>query len=251
METDSEFPHILALHEAIGRWIKTHRSRPEDWAFARKRLRFALAEPIEKVDPPDDLVLPPEIEEQNNLILAFLELCQALSVMEQTEYYFRRYPFRNTPVSKYDHMRNTCELFFNMVYVVRERIKKTLNLTRATGAKPDIDVGAFLKLYDREFAAELKARNISTHQQRFNDVELERIWITHTIHYMDESKLKGWDAEHQVAYRSFQRQWAERARRRSKAAKRFVDAVAKGIMVHSEFLAPEHSETNRAELLSG
>ena len=48
--------------------------------------------------------------------------------LRQCEFYFRRYPFRGMPVSKADHIRNICEMYFAQFYVMRSRIKTCLNL---------------------------------------------------------------------------------------------------------------------------
>ena len=225
--------NISILRDAIGRWLSTTRNNPEDWDFTRKRIRYTFADSYDNVSNPGELILTPEVSAQNNLILGFLELLQSLSVMEQTEFYFRRYPFHGLPITKHDHMRNICEMYFGAVYTIRCKIKIVLNHLKTFLPSTDIRVADFIKAFDREFDLEIRARGQAVHRESFDEVGLSRLLLTSM---MDDSEQTGTNCRQNYEFREFQKRWSKRVRLKSRIAKQFVEEVASAILENSGFL---------------
>lgn len=76
--------------------------------------------------------------------------------MADCEYYYRRFPFYNLPVSKDAHIRYMCEMFFNRIYEFSERMKRCLNAANVVIAPKKLNVGSVVKSFARDFKTELK-----------------------------------------------------------------------------------------------
>jgi hypothetical protein len=60
---------------------------------------------------------------EHDLIVRFLQLHSSVDILSQSQYYFRRFPFRGLPVTRADHCRNLCEFYFAQFYLIRNRLK--------------------------------------------------------------------------------------------------------------------------------
>jgi hypothetical protein len=70
-----------------------------------------------------DIKVAPEKEALGKVFSAYLALASLQHSLTQTEYYFRRFPFSNLPVSRSDHLRNICEMYFDRIEQFRQRLK--------------------------------------------------------------------------------------------------------------------------------
>jgi hypothetical protein len=231
--------HTEKLTESIGKWIEKN-TTPEFRDFKRKQVRHTLADDLDRElglpEMPREFVFSKEVEKEHALIMSFLNLHQSAQAFSQCEYYFRRFPFRGLPISRHEHLRNVCELYFSMFYVIRSRLKMVLNEMKFVCPGYKMDVGAFIKLYDKEFDQELRERNSVHHSMPFRDLAIDRIMLTEMMASTGKFRNKGWDKEHLVVYRKSSKEWADRVKRRSVAVRAFIDAVAKAILDVSSFL---------------
>ncbi|WP_151343499.1 hypothetical protein [Rhizobium leguminosarum] len=164
----------------------------------------------------------------------YLGLTQTLNVLKQTEYYFRNYPFRSKEVSKYDHLTNVCEMYFSRFYEMKERLKKHFKAVKVAVPGYQLDVGPFIKLFERSFDEELRARNGIHHHERFQDLALDRIFLTESIATAREGS--GWRREHNADYRRVSKEWAERVRQRAAILDLFMEEVARVTLATCSFL---------------
>jgi hypothetical protein len=164
------------------------------------------------------------------------DLWGSVEALKQCEFYFRRYPFAGLPVSRDDHFRNVCEMYFGWFYMIRERIKKYLNKLNAIN-DDHVDVGRFLKAYDREFDQELRARNSVHHSGPFEDLSIDRLRLTRLMSMGKTDRRSDWASEHDRAYRAATKEWALRVKRRARVVDVFIDAVAKATLERTAFLA--------------
>jgi hypothetical protein len=226
----------------IAKWIKLNISSNKEYReFKRRHLAYTLSEEWERrlgiMTPPlEEFQLPPEIEKQNAVIIAFFNLCQSQLMLSQCEYYFRRFPFRGFPVTRDDHARNVCEFYLGCFYIIRSRFKDMLNKLKIACPNNKIHVGKTLGTFDKAFDRELRARNSVHHREPFKDIEIERILLSRVLASGERVKGKGWGRQHLSAYRKFSREWSRRARDSGRTMEKVIDTIAAGILGEASFL---------------
>lgn len=115
-------------------------------------------------------------------------------------------------------------MYFGRFYEFKERLKQLFKAIQATNPKHQIEAGAFIKLFEKEFDQELRERNSSHHRERFGDVAIEKVFLT--LGMSEGEDGEGWRREHAAAYQKTAREWAERAKKRSRRVNDFADGVA-------------------------
>ena len=228
--------------KAIGTWLKDLEDYPGWRERRRKRLGHTLHfdDPLLKPSKPlGDFTFSDKMEKQHAVVFQYLELHEAISALRECEYYFRRYPFRGLPVTRHNHITNICEMYFGRFYEFRERLKRYFAAVKAAEPKHQIDVGGFIKIFDKEFDQELRARNGVHHHSRFGDVTIDRVFLTGSISMT--SGGKGWEREHLAAYRKTAKEWAERVRRRGETMDQFLEVVADATLRTCTFLSTSRS----------
>jgi hypothetical protein len=221
--------------KAISSWMETLEQLPGWKEHRSKRFSHTLyyEDPFFTKEPPGDFPLPEEIVAQHDVVMTYLGVSQSLNVLKQTEYYFRNYPFRNREVSKFDHLTNTCEMYFSRFYEMKERLKKHFKALTAAAPQYTIEVGPFIKEFEKAFDSELRARNGIHHHGRFEDLALDRIFLTESI---AASRGAGWRREHNADYRRLSKEWAERVRQSGVRLDAFMEAVARVTLDTCSFL---------------
>lgn len=188
-------------------------------------------------DVANAFIFPTPFEQQHNAVLSFFSLSASHQALKATEYYFRRYPFQQLPVTREEHLRYICEMYFSRVYEFSERMKRCLNNLNATIDRT-IDVGAMIKLFASDFSKELKARNRIHHHEQFEEMWIAKIGLLEMMaraHDGDETK-NGWAKETRYAYRQASAEWAERAKKRGLRAGLYLDAIAEAFIDHATYL---------------
>jgi hypothetical protein len=252
------------IADAMIPWIDSIRSYPGFTEWKQRSIRHIMdygeAVGFEE-EPASDpgFHLPPHLEKQHDAIMAFLSLAASYHAMAATQYYFRRYPFKDFPVSREDHIRYTCEAFFSRVYEFSERLKKCLNSFNAV-IPGKLDVGGTIKIFAKDFKHELKARNQIHHHERFDEIQLSKVALFEILALGDKlGEGSGiWDERARRAYRAVSREWAERSKKRSDRAKVYLNAVAQAYLEHAYWLKEpvandtvEASGSGKPQLLSG
>ena len=189
----------------------------------------------------EDIPEPPETlsaEEQARyrLIEPYLALAQMPAVVGQCEFYFRRYPFSGLSVSRSDHLRNVCEMYFDRVIQFRDRLKRMLTVCRDDSLIQTAEVGRLLKIFDRAFAFEHRSRNQTHHAARFDYTGLSRLGLAEMLGKSlpeDVSKL----LSPRSLYRKEANDWVVRVRSRTEALETIVERVA-GILLNSPAIPP-------------
>ncbi len=100
--------------------------------MAQKNMMYVLSADLRDIIYSDDQIpeefrFSDEIERKHNVIMLYINLQNALTSLQDVEYYFRRYPFHDLPVSHNDHITRVCEMYFGHFYEFSERMKKYLN----------------------------------------------------------------------------------------------------------------------------
>lgn len=228
-----------AMLDAAVEWMKWLEDYPgwREWRSAR--VRHALYEddflPNSVEEQPHEFVFSDVVERQHSVVLQYLRLQQTTTSLKECEYYFRRFPFRGLPVTHSDHITNICEMYFGRFYEFRERLRKYLNALASAAPTHRIDVGRFIKVFDKEFDGELRARNSVHHHERFEDQAIDRVFLAHVA--STGRSGNGWEAERQAAYRKVTREWVARVRRRASKLDEFMEAAAQLTLISCDFLS--------------
>ena len=228
------FPHTQQLHRNIAKWIAANLDTPDFHQFKQKQIGLTLSDDL--TEGLEDFVLPSELSKEHSVITAFQGMCRAQRTLSQCEYYFRRFPFRGLAISSDEHLQNVCEFYFSIFYIMRGRIKITLNNLKVACPDSNLSVKGFLRHFDGEFDYELRARNRVHHHDSFEDRGIDRISITGLLSGSEEFPSNIWRWHHRTAYRKFSKEWSLRARHRALRMQLFVEAVAGGILSEAAFL---------------
>ena len=225
---------------AIRAWIAELENYPGWREWRRKRFGYTMYfdDPFPALvqEKLGDFKFSDEIEEQHAVAFGCLGLSETINALKESEYYFRGYPFRGLPVSRHSHITTVCEMYFGRFYEFRERLKKYLNAVAAIAPNGGFNVGAYIKAFDRMFGQELRARHSVHHQQRFEDIAIDRVFLTDVIS-TNRTEDRGWKKEHLAAYRKLANEWARRVRRRSQSMEEFLESVAGATLSNCSFLS--------------
>lgn len=204
-----------------------------DWQ--RSKARYVLAT---HPDFPDhDFDISPfnfsePIKQKHEVPLQYLELVRAADALAETEYYFRRYPFRDLPVSRCNHIVNICEMYFSRFYQLCERLKKYLNALNTLATKTHVDVGNTIKQIKKTFDHELRHRNTITHHETFSSRETDLLWLYESQLQDSDQDLK---MEVRYLYRQITRDWARRVRQKMEVVDPLIESVAKATLEIGDF----------------
>jgi hypothetical protein len=227
------------LVNAIGGFLARLESYPGWKEWKRRYLAVTLyfdemsQLSLDKVD--DEFRFSDEIEKQRLVVVKYLWLSETIRSLKECEFYFRRYPFRGLPVTRYDHITNVCEMYFGRFYEFKERLKKYFDALGALTPEHHLEFGTFIKLFAKVFDQELRARNRVHHLGRFEDIAIDKILLTSS--FSENHGEKGWKREHLTAYRKVANEWAERVRRRGDKMDEFLEEIARVTLDHCSFLS--------------
>ncbi|MCX5513266.1 hypothetical protein C3941_00690 [Kaistia algarum] len=226
------------MSNAVQNWMSKLENEPgwKEW----RRKRFSRTLYFDDPFPSDaksfeaDFVFSEKIEKQHAVILQYLDLQRTIFSLKECEYYFRRYPFRGLPVTRDSHVTNVCEMYFSRFYEFKERMKKYFEAIKAVEPNHGAEFGKFIKHFADEFDQELRARNDVNHRSRFEDIAIDRVFLTGSISRNNDQR--GWAREHLVAYRKLVREWSQRVRMRGLKMDEFLEAIAKATLSICTFL---------------
>ena len=221
-------------------WIQTLAEAPGWGDFKNKKMERTLFfdHPLypEANDPLPDFEFDEQTNQDHTLVSKWFSLHSAIELMEQTQYYFRRYPFKGFPVTKTDHVRNIIEMYLGTVYITKIRMKNFLNLLNECYPDNKVDVGLVLKNFDKTFTYELKERNLVHHHDPFSDIALNRLNVTGLV-MTGKSPMEGlWKLRHAQAYREICTHWQDRVKSGTHSAKLYLDIIAACVIDRATFL---------------
>jgi hypothetical protein len=175
-----------------------------------------------------------EVERQHAVVINFLGLQQAIGSLKESEFYFRRYPFHGLPVSRVSHLTNVCEMYFGRFYELKERLKNYFDCVTAVAPNHGLNIGKFIKTFEKVFDSELRARHDIHHRQRFEDVALNRIFLRDAVR---SGRIAATRRVEHFHYRETVKEWVQRVRRSGERADAFLEAVAEATLRSCRFLA--------------
>lgn len=192
------------------------------------RVFFKGIIPADETPPPGEDVS--EVETTIfRIIESYTNLAQMVPAVRQCEYYFRRFPFSELPVTRNDHLRNVCEMYFDRVMQFRDRLKVSLNICKDYKVIDNNEVSRLIKLFNRVFAFEHKSRNTTHHLVRFDYDDLNQLGMVELIGHSFPAEIASLLTPRSL-YRKAAAQWVQRVRTRSEGLGQIVEYVA-GLML--------------------
>lgn len=230
------------MSSAIRDWVVALDDYPgwREWNRAKLGHTLHFDEDFrDRRDWPNEFKFDVETDKQHAVIMRYLTLLQTSTELRDLEYYFRRFPYAGTPVSRYAHLSNVCELYFSRFYQYKERLKGLFDAVRSTLPDPEPNVGRLVKQLDKAFGPEMRERNGVHHRERFEDVAISRVFLIEGIVLRDpQLASKGWDREHRRVYRLAAKEWAKRCINQSRRLDTFSEIVAGEVLHACSFLRP-------------
>jgi hypothetical protein len=228
------------MSNAIRVWMKNLEDVAgwKEWRRKRVHKTLQFADPFltEPQTMESNFVFSDMIEKQHAVVIQYLGLQQTIESLKECEYYFRRFPFRGLPVTRYGHITNVCEMYFSRFYEFRERTKKYFEAVKTAAPNHSLEIGKFIKLFDKTFYQELRARNGVHHHSRFEDIAIDHLLLTESISLNGGDW--GWKSEHMIAYRKLVGEWTQRVRDRGSKMDEFLEAIAAATLSACVFLKP-------------
>ncbi|TAX91040.1 hypothetical protein ELH97_03380 [Rhizobium leguminosarum] len=186
-----------------------------------------------------------ETEKQHAVIMCYFSLFQTPAELRDLEFYFHRFPYAGTSITRYAHLSNCCELYFSKFYQYKERLKELFDAVENAVGKHNLAIGKFIKRLDKEFDAEMRERHSVHHRQRFEDIEISRLFLIENMMLNDPATTeKGWTEERRHVYRKAANAWSKRCVTQSERLNAFTEAVAEALLKVCPFLKSEISNTS-------
>lgn len=227
----TKYPKTDQLLTAISAWTQPLIEHPAFRELARAKIGSAIdwedGWPSDK-DRIRQVDLPTPLDLQHEAVMQFYNLWQAVERLKTVEFYFRRYPFQNLPISHHEHLEHICTLFFSYFYIVQERLRVFLNALNKAVEPNAVDVGKALKLYQRHFHAELRERHETTHSAPFDDLTIQAVMLR-------SLRAEGSKGVRHL-YRKAAREWAGHANRGGRRVSRFLEGIAGATLEVAVFL---------------
>lgn len=144
------------------------------------------------------------------LFFDFTEITKSYLSLRDIEIYVRRFPYRDTDVSRSRYLRYHVENYLNEVYILQERLTKHLTIIerryrksqRIQEIKAKLD--PLYKLVSLSLDGIISIRGSHVHRVRFSDEDTERLEIFELIDNADEPFLSGF---HNMEYRKIRNKW--------------------------------------------
>lgn len=226
-----------SLSKAIGDWMLKLQEYPGWQEWKKSQIRYTFLHDDEFVAPDKDVgdfTFAPEFDRQHAVVISYMELLSTANALHDVEWYFRRYPFSNAPITRESHLRYCCEMYFGRFYQFRERLKKLSKAVECAAPNNGLEFGKFIKVFDKEFEIEIRARHSIHHHETFDDVAISRIAMLELMDSVNENKFRR--QAYQSHYRESTKEWAARTRRRAEAVDVFAEAVATALLKVCTFL---------------
>lgn len=158
-----------------------------------------------------------------DVISGFISVNRMIFSLDQCKNYFKKYLFKDIAVSRSDHLRNICEMYFDRIVQFRDRMKDFLNCIKKVSDFTSIEVKEILKIFDKNFRWEIRCRNFTHHHGRFNYLAIERLSFYEIISYDQDIEIAPYKVR---TYRKEVKVWIERVERSAEFLRQILDKIA-------------------------
>lgn len=225
------------VSRAIRNWMIKLEDYPGWREWRKSRIGYTLHFDDEFMPPKqisEEFHFDPQVDAEHGVVTLYLSLLDTVSSLRDVEWYFRRYPFSGTPVSRYNHLMHCCELYFGRFYQFKEHLKNLFDAVKKAVPDHRLEIGRFIKQFDRNFTDEIRARHGVHHRERFEDIVISRVFLMES--FAMSKPNGGWREEYLSHYRKAANVWAARVRRRADHLDLFIEAVAEALLKVCPFL---------------
>ena len=181
------------------------------------------------------------------VISGFMSIFGMLYSIRECEYYFRRYPFKSKNISRSDYLRNCCEMLFDRIAQLRDRLKISLNAIQKEQPKKSIPVGKVIKLFGASFQGPLRLRNWVHHHDRYSDEEISQLSVVDLLSKAQQLQPAEGEGEstgppmtallnQKGLYQRAARRWIARIDNYEKSAEAFVEIVSQIVLDECDFI---------------
>lgn len=196
-------------------------------------------------------VIAPETARENAVIVGYTALINQVFAVGECANYFRRFPFAGLPISKGDHLRNCCELYFDRIVQFRDRLKALLNSCKKLHPNAPWRTAEFLKLFDKAFTREIRARNHTHHHGRYDDTDIGQLALMSLLQKAPPlEQLNLFTGAHfeNVLYRRATRKWRREVTERAEVLSTICELVAELILRECKFIQKYRKEDQDPQL---
>lgn len=220
---------------SVSRWLTGLLDYPGflEWKkeVVRRQMVFALL-PAAALEPFPDFEFDQATIREHEIVSGYLGLIGAADDCRTTQHYFRRYPFRDLPVGRAEHLRTCCEVYYSRVYQFRERLNRLIvRIARRTGPEK-LNVDMLKNAFEAQFRQELDARHRIHHEAAYSDFELDALGSSDLLSNVDDAFPRMSD----VDYRRIAGQWRRRVEITADGLDFWVGVVAVLLLVRCRFL---------------
>jgi hypothetical protein len=214
----------------IQNWMKMLLENDEYRDWKNRQIKYHLLFALDQdktLEDVGDFSFDPAFEKEMSL--------STLGLVKQCEYYFRRFAFRDLPVSRHEHLATCCELFASRVYQFESYWKKHIKQVERR-AKPTVTYARQLqKVFKENLDPILTMRNRVHHDQPYSDIEINALSMGELLTMFDDDI--GWEVASRPIYRRIANDWVRKVRFTSDQLDIFVGATATIMLETCNFLA--------------
>jgi hypothetical protein len=226
--------HQLLIMEAISTYVKPFLDDERRKDRANRSILQTLTRHLGPTDEALPEILSSEREAKESAVVsAYLALASLCGSLSQCEYYFRRYPFKDLPVSHADHLRNVCEMYFDRIEQFRARLKILVNSLKNLTEMGDERYGKLIKTYEKHFKWECRQRNLTHHHRRFEYDAIDQLGLIDLLRLSEMAPVL---PEPALIYRQESRKWVKRVRAHHDVLLEVVDYAASLVLEKCLFL---------------
>jgi hypothetical protein len=249
--------HRAILLNAATAWIHDGMRDEERIKLANRRILATLTQHLGPLDEFEggNLPLAPALALEAEVISGFMSIFMMLHSIRECEFYFRRYPFGDTKISRSDYLRNCCEMLFDRIAQMKDRLKLSLNSIQRAVPTKALPVGKIIKLFSRAFAGPLKLRNHVHHHDRYSDDDISQLSLLNLLEEAEHLNLSSNAPEppraslrpllnQKILYQRAARKWISRIDQYEKSAEIFVELVSQLIIDQCDFIRQHMSDAD-------
>ena len=226
--------HQMLLMNAISAHVKPFWEDEKRKDRANKSILQTLTRHLGRTDEALPEIISSKREEKENAIVsAYFALASLCGSLKQCEYYFRRYPFKDLPVSHSDHLRNVCEMYFDRIEQFRGRLKILVNSLKNLTDMSDVRYGELIRTYEKHFKWECRQRNLTHHHRRFEYDAIDQLGLIDLLRLSDMAPVLPDPA---YIYRQESRKWVKRVRAHHDVLVEVVEYAASLVLEKCLFL---------------
>jgi hypothetical protein len=170
------------------------------------------------------------------LFRGFSEIATSYERLRDIEIYIRRFPYRDTGVSRVRHLQYHVENYLNEVYILKERVRVYLdNINKwyrrsehYRKVQPELELLRTFISEPLENLVNLRGEHV--HARRFSDDQLDRLTTLELLassaaqNFQSPAEHNFWSSFLQEEYKSIRKKWTERIKSNNDATEKLLDA---------------------------